>query len=266
MNASRTPVGLRRLTAVALAFTATLAFASSDAYAQRRRAPQTFNVVPITVASVTPQDGQLVANLLVGSHLVPVPLALSVPQDQQALQQGACPILNLSLGPIDLNLLGLGVGTSPICLRVTAIEGGGLLGDLLCSIAGLLSQGQPLADVLGSLTEDQLDTLNYGLTQVLNQAVFIPLTSTEAVTSATCSVLHLELGPLDLNLLGLRVELDDCAAGPVVLDVTADPEGGLLGDLLCGLSNLLNNNRPNQTPPVLNLLRDIAAAIGRIWG
>jgi hypothetical protein len=34
----------------------------------------------------------------------------------------------------------------------------------------------------------------------------------------TCPILHLELGPLDLNLLGLRVQLNQ-----VVLDVTALP-------------------------------------------
>jgi hypothetical protein len=252
---------------VALAFAAALALGTSDAHAQRS-GPQTFNVVPITVASVTPQDGQLVANLLVGSHLVAVPLNVSIAPEQNlvAQQQGICPILNLQLGPINLSLLGLNVDTSSICLKVTAEEGGGLLGDLLCSVANLLNQGIPLADVLAGLTTDQLNTLNYGLTQLLNQAVFIPLTSSDAVASATCSILHLELGPIDLNLLGLRVELDDCSGGPVVLDVTATEGGGLLGDLLCSLSNLLNNKSPNQTPPVLDLLQQVAAAIGSILG
>ena len=49
-----------------------------------------------------------------------------------------------------------------------------------------------------------------------------------------CSVLHLDLGPLDLSLLGLNVHLNE-----VVLDITADPTGGLLGEILgalCGLS------------------------------
>lgn len=50
-----------------------------------------------------------------------------------------------------------------------------------------------------------------------------------------CRVLTLTLGPLDLNLLGLRVQLNQ-----VNLRITAIPGGGLLGDLLCGISNLLN--------------------------
>lgn len=52
---------------------------------------------------------------------------------------------------------------------------------------------------------------------------------------ATCDILHLELGPLDLDLLGLQVHLDK-----IVLDIDADPTGGLLGSLLCAVANLLN--------------------------
>ena len=48
-------------------------------------------------------------------------------------------------------------------------------------------------------------------------------------------MLSLVLGPLDLNLLGLRVQLNQ-----VNLLITAIPGGGLLGDLLCGVTNLLN--------------------------
>jgi hypothetical protein len=52
----------------------------------------------------------------------------------------------------------------------------------------------------------------------------------------TCPILHLELGPLDLNLLGLRVQLNQ-----VVLDVTAlRGPGNLLGNLLCAVAALLD--------------------------
>lgn len=46
-----------------------------------------------------------------------------------------------------------------------------------------------------------------------------------------CPVLDLTLAPLDLNLLGLIVHLDT-----VHLVITADSEGGILGQLLCGLA------------------------------
>jgi hypothetical protein len=51
---------------------------------------------------------------------------------------GACEILSLVLGPIDLNLLGLRVATNEIRLLIEAVPGA-LLGDLLCGIANLLS-------------------------------------------------------------------------------------------------------------------------------
>jgi len=53
---------------------------------------------------------------------------------------------------------------------------------------------------------------------------------------AACSILHLDLGPLDLNLLGLVVHLDE-----VILDISAQPgAGNLLGNLLCAITGLLN--------------------------
>jgi hypothetical protein len=52
---------------------------------------------------------------------------------------GACQILNLRLGPINLNLLGLVVRTNRIQVRIDAVPGpGNLLGNLLCAITGLL--------------------------------------------------------------------------------------------------------------------------------
>jgi hypothetical protein len=64
---------------------------------------------------------------------------------------GACSILNLTLGPINLNLLGLRVATNEIRLLVEAIPGAGnLLGNLLCAITNLLnpSANTPLAQLV----------------------------------------------------------------------------------------------------------------------
>jgi hypothetical protein len=47
-----------------------------------------------------------------------------------------CPILDLVLGPLDLNLLGLLVHLDRVHLTITAERGGGVLGDLFCSLAG----------------------------------------------------------------------------------------------------------------------------------
>jgi len=76
-----------------------------------------------------------------------------------------------------------------------------------------------------------------------------------AQTQASCEILHLELGPLDLNLLGLVVHLDR-----VVLDITAQPgPGNLLGNLLCAVANLLNNGGP--LAGIVNLLNQILAQL-----
>ena len=255
-----TVLGRVRLFTVALV--AMLALSAPDAFAQQSKGkkPTSFNVVPITIQSVTVTGGQLVANGLVGTTPFESPITLT----PGAIPAGAsCPVLNLSLGPINLDLLGLNVDTSPICLDITAVPGSGaLLGNLLCGIANLLNGGLSQSAVLAGLTQQELATLNTGLTQLLNQAVFIPLSNSEALQAATCNVLSHALGPLDLNQLGLRVELDDCDGGPVTVDVTADPAGGLLGGLLCSLANLLNGSAPQTA--ILAVLRNIAALIGAL--
>jgi hypothetical protein len=65
------------------------------------------------------------------------------------IRQASCTILELHLGPLDLTLLGLNINLSPIDLVISATPGGGLLGDLLCAIAGLLTGG--LGNVLTRL-------------------------------------------------------------------------------------------------------------------
>jgi hypothetical protein len=68
---------------------------------------------------------------------------------------GACSVLNLVLGPIDLNLLGVRVRTNQINLRVEAVPstvpGGGLLGSLLCGVTNLLNPAANTA--LGQLVQ-----------------------------------------------------------------------------------------------------------------
>ena len=64
------------------------------------------------------------------------PLRLTVPLQAVAAQGNTCPVLDLTLGPLDLNLLGLVVQLNRVRLTITAIRGGGLLGDLFCGLAG----------------------------------------------------------------------------------------------------------------------------------
>jgi len=103
--------------------------------------------------------------------------------------------------------------------------------------------------VVGTLTGTLTNSLGQVIGTVTQQVTF-PVTA-----SATCEILHLELGPLDLNLLGLMVHLDR-----VVLDITAQQGGGLLGDLLCSLADLLNNN--SSLTAITNLLNNILRILG----
>ena len=138
-----------------------------------------------------------------------------------------CSVLDLELAPIDVDLLGLHVDTSPICLNLTAIEGGGLLGDLLCGLAG-----GPLGGLLDGLPALLTDLLN----GVLEQNGGTAPSGAEDICDGECEVLDLAVGPVDLTLLGLNVQLDDCDNGPVQVCVSASDGEGLLGDLLCGLA------------------------------
>jgi hypothetical protein len=86
-----------------------------------------------------------------------------------------------------------------------------------------------------------------------------------ARAAATCPVLHLVLGPVKLNLLGLVVTLGGGAAAnqPIVLDITAvSGPGNLLGNLLCGVANLLNGTGTTSltsglTAGLLNLVNTL---------
>ncbi|MGI8317161.1 hypothetical protein [Halobacillus mangrovi] len=77
--------------------------------------------------------------------------AASLNQVSQA--QSECDLLNLDLGPIFLDLLGLQLDLSEINLDLTAVPGpGNLLGNLLCQVAGLLDSNGLLSGVLDGVT------------------------------------------------------------------------------------------------------------------
>jgi hypothetical protein len=70
---------------------------------------------------------------------MPAALSQGVTAAQLPPIPNACEILDLVLGPIRLDLLGLVVRTNRINVRIDAVPGpGNLLGNLLCAITGLL--------------------------------------------------------------------------------------------------------------------------------
>jgi len=240
-------------------------------------AADTTNVLPITITNIAAQGDQLVATGNIAGHTFTTPVTLSTADTDApagaAVAAPAVPILHLSLGPIHLDLLGLKVDTSKICLNIDAQPGNGnLLGNLLAGVANLLNGGTPLGTILGGLGQTNLNTLLTGITNLLNGAlgqVTAPTSlagvTQQAATAAApaVNILHLSLGPVDLDLLGLQVSLDNCANGPVTVDITAQPgPGNLLGNLLGGLAHVLDSNASQQG--VLSNLRGVSRLIAAL--
>jgi hypothetical protein len=113
----------------------------------------------LTVTNFVNQNGQLVANGVLNGTLTSATgvvtavsnLAVSLPVSSVS---ASCPILNVVLGPLDLNLLGLTVHLNQVVLNITAVPGAAnLLGNLLCAVANLLNGGN-LTGILDTLVSD----------------------------------------------------------------------------------------------------------------
>lgn len=93
----------------------------------------------------------------------------------------------------------------------------------------------------------------------IDKRISIPVTSIYSGNHkprANCPVLHLTLGPVDLNLLGLKVHLDQ-----IILNIDAESgPGNLLGNLLCQIAGILD--RPNN--PLGLVTRVLNQILGRL--
>lgn len=169
----------------------------------------------------------LVASLV--AVLVIAPVVPAAPPSQQAAST-----LSTTVSGTAADLTGI-VGTVTGTLTVTGFT----------VVDGVLSAVGELTATVTNAAGDVIATIT--------QAVTVPLQNT-----GTCKVLHLELGPLDLDVLGLVVHLDK-----VVLDVAAQAgPGNLLGNLLCTVTHLLDGNA--SLTAIQNLLNALTAAISRL--
>ena len=141
-----------------------------------------------------------------------------------AKKSGSCRILKLVLDELDLTLLGLNVHLDKVDLRVTGRRQGGVLGRLFCSIAGAKVKAGRAQAVRALNTR-----IRHG-GRIRPFRMTVPVQGV-AAQAPTCPVLDLVVGPLNLDLLGLLVDLNK-----VHLTIVATPGGGSLGDLFCGLS------------------------------
>jgi len=109
----------------------------------------------------------------------------------------------------------------------------------------LVQNGQLMAQ--GNLTGAVTNALG-DVVATVNQSLVLPVLDIHG----TCQILHLELGPLDLNLLGLLIHVDR-----IVLDITGQfGSGNPLGNLLCVIATLLDGGGPplSQVAGLLNQL------------
>jgi hypothetical protein len=132
-----------------------------------------------------------------------------------------------------------------------AFPGGNFVGTLTVSSFQVING---VLNAVGTLAGNLVDAAGNTVGPAISQAVTLPV-----AVNGSCPILNLTLGPLDLNLLGLQVHLNQ-----VVLNITAVPgNGNLLGNLLCAVANLLNAGGPVQTllNNLVNLLNQIVGAL-----
>lgn len=100
--------------------------------------------------------GTLTGILTTGSVTTAIVRNLTIPvlvtQQAPVVAQALCPILHLDLAPLALDLLGLQVDLSRVVLDIGAEPGpGNLLGNLLCTVTGLLDAPGLLARLLNQI-------------------------------------------------------------------------------------------------------------------
>jgi hypothetical protein len=121
------------------------------------------------------------------------------------------------------------------------------------TITRFVSQNKKLFAV-GTITGTLKNAASSGVASAASPQLTLPVAIPVIAAAASCSVLALTLGPLDLNLLGLTVHLNQ-----VVLNINAIPGDGLLGSLLCSVAGLLNGG--GLLSSLTGLLNQILAAL-----
>jgi hypothetical protein len=115
---------------------------------------------------------------------------------------GGCRVLHLFLNQLNLQLLGLTAHLDKVTLDITGQAHGGVLGSLFCKLARAkvaTARVSAARALTAQVRRHQGDVLQFS-------ANLTPQSIARA-SSATCPVLDLIVGPLNLQLLGLVVDL-----------------------------------------------------------
>ena len=182
--------------------------------------------------------GKLTSGTGVSRQSAPVQFAVAT-----KAKGGQCNVLTLHLATLNLELLGVQVQTSTINLDIYAHHGE-ILGNLFCALSRAkvtFPRNAQVARALNSRLHGRSLPVFSASQSVRPRETAAPSSiwqsNAAAAAPASCQVLRLVLGPLNLNLLGLEVDLyGQTRTSPVVVTINAIPSQGLLGQLLCGLA------------------------------
>ena len=218
----------------ALAFTAALAFAAPAAAAgsgaDASDKPAKLSV-RTEVRGFQVKGSQTRARAVVTARLTEANGKTTVIKKRVSLiaqRKGTCRILKLTLDELTLNLLGLHAELDKVKLDVTGNPRGGVLGRLFCRLARSNVRASERKKAARSLSAR---LARKPLRPVGFTATITPQSQPSQARGGRCPVLELVVGPLDLNLLGLLVNLNK-----VRLNVFAVPGQGAVGDRFCTLS------------------------------
>jgi hypothetical protein len=160
--------------ALAIASVTLLAATASQAASRAPAAASTSSIsIPITTAQTggvlegvltitgfaVNSAGQVVANgTFTGTAIIDgVVQTVSTVFTSVVSASGSCTVLDLTLGPLHLDLLGLVVDLNQVHLEVTAASGpGNLVGNLLCAVTHLLDSnavGNAIANILNVILD-----------------------------------------------------------------------------------------------------------------
>ncbi len=239
---------MRKLVIIVFSALAFAAAVAPPAFAQSSPSPRLSLTAKVKRFHATSKgvvaDGTLTGRLASGSSVshqsAPVQFAV-----QAKPQGGQCDVLTLHLATLNLELLGVQVHTSTINLDVYALHGQ-VLGNLFCALDHA-KVTFPKSAVLARALNARLHGHSlpvFSASQSVSAGQPIPSSpwladakSTKTTAAPSCQVLRLVLGPLNLDLLGLVVDLyGQTHSSPVTVTIDAIPSQGLLGQLLCGLA------------------------------
>jgi hypothetical protein len=151
-------------------------------------------------------------------------------------------LVNITLQPLDLNLLGLEIASSPITVKIQSQPGSGkLLGNLLDNLSRLVNL-TALNGAVNSVLSASVGLANSGSLSVSGVSASTPLAAPVVGAAANSTVLTLSVPAVQLGAMGALVQIS-----PIELSIRAHGGNGLvLGNALAALANAFNPPLPNQ--------------------